>query len=444
MSGAKRSGISRALLACLPIIAVSCAPLGSRPAPERSPIESLRFSIDSLVNDARFANGYIGLLIVNPRTGDTLYSRNAGKLFMPASNQKVLTSAVALAQLGPDYRFRTVVAARGTLQGGVLNGDLVVIGRGDPTLSDRMRGSASNAMLAIVDSLAVRGVKSITGAIRPGGDVFPGNIYAYGWELDDMTSSATPTDELLFNEGMVRTVRHTARGDTIELVGTGDPTGAYLAALDTAFRSRGISAGLGVSDSIVALTEPLDTLYTFDSPPLREILKPFLKPSQNQIGEILIKTLGLERTGVGVPDSGAAVITRQLSQWGVDSTGVVVYDGSGLSRHDLVTPETMVKVLVAIQRDTAFQVFYDALPIAGVDGTISNRMRGTPAQNNMHAKTGTIEFVRSLSGYVTTADNERLVFSFLSNHLTTPVSEISRVQDAVGTLLASYRSRRAR
>ena len=118
----------------------------------------------------------------------------------------------------------------------------------------------------------------------------------------------------------MRTVRNTARGDTIELVGTGDPTGAYLAALDTAFRSRGISAGLGVSDSIVALTEPLDTLYTFDSPPLREILKPFLKPSQNQIGEILIKTLGLERTGVGIPDSGAAVITRQLSQWGVDST----------------------------------------------------------------------------------------------------------------------------
>ena len=188
MSGAKRSGISRALLACLPVIAVSCAPLGPRPAPERTPIESLRFSIDSLVNDAKFTNGYIGLLIVNPRTGDTLYSRNAGKLFMPASNQKVLTSTVALAQLGPDYRFRTVVAARGTLQGGVLNGDLVVIGRGDPTLSDRMRGSASNAMLAIVDSLAARGVKSITGAIRPGGDVFPDHIYAYGWELDDMTS----------------------------------------------------------------------------------------------------------------------------------------------------------------------------------------------------------------------------------------------------------------
>ncbi len=379
--------------------------------------------------------------MVNQRTGDTLYSRNAGKLFMPASNQKVLTSTVALAQLGPDYRYHTVIGTTGTLRNGVLDGDLIVIGRGDPSLSDRLRGSAENAMLAIVDSLSAKGVRQITGALRPGGDAFPDNIYAYGWELDDATSSATPTDELLFNEGMVHAARHTAHGDTVEVTGTDNPTRAYLAALDTALRARGIVAARGVNDSIVALTQPIDTIYTFDSPPLREILKALLKPSQNQIAEILLKTLGLEKTGVGIADSGAVVIGRQLRAWGVDTTGFVVYDGSGLTRHDLVSPETMVKILTAIQRDTAFSAFYDALPIAGVDGTISSRMRGTPAQNNMHAKTGTIEFVRSLSGYVTTADGDRLVFSFLANHFTTRVSEITRVQDAVGSLLASYHSR---
>ena len=436
--------LPRAVVVAAAVLSAACAPAGSRPFPARSPLESLRHSIDSLVNDRMFANAQLGLLVVNPRTGDTLYSRNAGKLFMPASNQKVLTSTVALAQLGPEYRFRTVMGKRGILQNGVLNGDLIVIGRGDPTLSDRMRGSAATAMLAIADSLAARGVRSITGSLRPGGDVFPDNIYAYGWEWDDLTGSGTPTDELLYNEGIVHVVRHTARGDTVVETGTDNPTRSYLAALDTALRARGIVAALGVSDSIASVTGPLDTLYAFDSPPLRDIMKHFLKPSQNQIGEILIKTLGLERTGVGIPDSGAAVITRQLKAWGVDSTGVVVYDGSGLSRHDLVSPETMVKVLSAIQRDTAFQVFYDALPIAGVDGTISNRMRGTAAQNNIHAKTGTIEFVRSLSGYVSTADNERLIFSFLSNHFTTPVSEITRVQDAVGALLAGYHSNPAR
>ena len=410
--------------------------------PARSPIEALRFSIDSLVNDPMFANAQIGLLIVNPRTGDTLYSRNAGKLFMPASNQKILTGAVALHQLGPNYRFRTVIGKRGEIRDGVLNGDLIVIGRGDPTISDRMRGNAFIAMQGIADSIAARGIRRITGTLRPGGNAFPDSIYGYGWEYDDLTSSGTPTDELLFNEGQVRFVRSTPRGDTIEYVGTRNPTLAYLAALDTALRARGV-ATTRITDSIASITEPLDTVYVFDSPPLSQILPPFLKPSQNQIGEILLKTLGLERTGVGISDSGAVVVTKQLKEWGVDSSGVFVYDGSGLSRHDLVSPETIVKILLAMQRDTAFQVFYDALPIAGVDGTIRTRMVGTPAANNLRAKTGTIEFVRSLSGYVNDADNNRLVFSFLSNHFIVPVSQISRVQDAVGALLAKYRSGRA-
>jgi serine-type D-Ala-D-Ala carboxypeptidase/endopeptidase (penicillin-binding protein 4) len=421
----------------------ACAPAAGtgRIAPARSPLGALRFSIDSLVNDPMFANAQIGLLIVNPRTGDTLYSRNAGKLFMPASNQKILTGAVALHQLGPNYRFRTVIGKRGELRDGVLNGDLIVVGRGDPTISDRMKGNAYTAMQAIADSIAARGIRRISGKLRPGGNVFPDSIYGYGWEYDDLTSSGTPIDELLFNEGQVRHIRRTARGDTIEYIGTRNPTLAYLAALDTAFRARGVVAG-GITDSIASVTEPLDTVYVFDSPPLREILPPFLKPSQNQIGEILLKTLGLERTGVGIADSGAAVVTRQLREWGVDSSGVYVYDGSGLSRHNLVSPETIMKILLAMQRDTAFQVFYDALPIAGVDGTIRTRMVGTPAANNLRAKTGTIEFVRSLSGYVTNADNDRLAFSFLSNHFIVPVSQISRVQDAVGVLLARYRSGR--
>ncbi|MEO8577519.1 MAG: gephyrin-like molybdotransferase Glp [Gemmatimonadales bacterium] len=342
------------------ILTGACAPAmgASRPVPVRSPIEALRFSIDSLVNDPMFANAQIGLLIVNPRTGDTLYSRNAGKLFMPASNQKLLTSSVALHQLGPNYRFRTVIGKRGELRDGVLNGDLFVVGRGDPSISDRMRGSAYTAMQAIADSLSARGIRRINGALRPGGNAFPDSIYAYGWEYDDLTSSGTPTDELLFNEGQVRFIRRTPRGDTIDYVGTRNPTLAYLAALDTALRARGV-VSTGISDSIASITEPFDTVYVFDSPPLRDILPPFLKPSQNQIGEILLKTLGLERTGVGIADSGAVVVTRQLKEWGVDSSGVLVYDGSGLSRHDLVSPETVVKILLAMQRDTAFQVFYD-------------------------------------------------------------------------------------
>jgi D-alanyl-D-alanine carboxypeptidase/D-alanyl-D-alanine-endopeptidase (penicillin-binding protein 4) len=406
-----------------------------------SPLDALRHSIDSLVEDPKFSNAHLGLLIVNPETGDTLYSRNAGKLFMPASNQKILTSAVALAQLGPDYRYRTVIAKRGPLKDSVLTGDLIVIGRGDPTMSDRVHGSAAAAMAAIADSIKARGITRVTGVLKQGGNAFPDSIYGYGWEWDDISGeSGAPIDELLYNEGMVQRAAKISGRDTVISVATRTPGYVYLSALYGALSQRGVRIEGLVDLTADSLTVPYDTVYVIESPPLREILKFFMKPSQNQIGEALLKTIGLEKTGIGSADAGAEVISTQLRDWGVDSTEVVVYDGSGLSRHDLVTPRTFVKVLSAMRKDTAFTVYYDAFPIAGVDGTIRSRMKGTPAENNLRGKTGTIEFVRSLSGYVDTADGQKLVFSFLSNHFTTPVSEITRVQDAVGALLASFRS----
>ena len=431
----------RIFASAIPLLVAACAPAGGPPTPERAPLASLRRSIDSLVSNPRLANAQIGVLIVNPATGDTLYSRNAGKLFMPASNQKVLTAAVALAQLGPDYRFTTVVGTRGTRRDSVLSGDLIVIGTGDPTISGRFHGSAATAMDAIADSIRARGITRVTGALVQGGNAFPDSIYGYGWEWDDLTgSSGAPVDELLYDEGMVQRPATVDGRDTTIRVATRTPGYAYLSALYLAMTRRGVSVEGLVRLEIDTLAAPVDTIYTFQSPPLSEILKHFMKPSQNQIGEVLLKTVGREKTGVGTADSGAAVITRQLYDWGVDSSGVVVYDGSGLSRHDLVSPETMVKTLVAMMRDsTTFAVFYDALPIAGVDGTIRNRMTGTPAENNLRAKTGTIEFVRSLSGYVSTATDDLLVFAFLTNHFTVPVSEVTRLQDAIGVLLASYR-----
>lgn len=380
-------------------------------------------------------------MIVNPETGDTLYSRNAGKLFMPASNQKILTSAVALAQLGPDYRYQTVIARRGELKDSVLAGDLIVIGRGDPTMSDRVYGSATRQMAAIADSIKARGINRVTGALRQGGNAFPDSIYGYGWEWDDISGeSGAPIDELLFNEGLVQRAARIGGRDTVISVATRTPGYVYLSALYSALSQRGVQIQGLVNLEADSLSLPYDTVYVIQSPPLRDILKVFMKPSQNQIGEALLKTLGLEKTGIGTADAGAEVITGQLREWGVDSTEVIVYDGSGLSRHDLVTPRAVVRILSAMRRDTAFAVYYDAFPIAGVDGTLRSRMKGTPAENNLRGKTGTIEFVRSLSGYVDTADGQRLVFSFLSNHFTTPVSEITRVQDAVGAMLASYRS----
>jgi D-alanyl-D-alanine carboxypeptidase/D-alanyl-D-alanine-endopeptidase (penicillin-binding protein 4) len=431
--------MNRPLTVALLVGVTACASAGGAPSPAPAPLRALRHSIDSLVDDPRFANAQIGLLVVNPKTGDTLYSRNAGKLFMPASNQKILTGAVALAQLGPDFRYRTTIATRGTMQDTTLNGDLLVIGRGDPTLSDRVYGSAMKQLEAIADSIQARGVLHVTGALRQSGNAFPDSIYGYGWEWDDLSGeSGAPVDELEFNEGMVVRAAKIGGRDTVIAVATRTPAYVYLGYLYSALSQSGVKIDKLVDLSIDTLSAPVDTVYAFDSPPLSEILKFFLKPSQNQIGEALLKTIGLEKTGVGTADNGAEIVSEQLKKWGADSTGYVIYDGSGLSRHDLVSPETIVKVLVAMQSDT---VFYNALPVAGIDGTIRSRMKGTPAENNLRAKTGSIEFVRSLSGYVNDADGDRLIFSFLSNHFTTPASDITRVQDAVGSLLASYKSK---
>jgi D-alanyl-D-alanine carboxypeptidase/D-alanyl-D-alanine-endopeptidase (penicillin-binding protein 4) len=406
-------------------------------------LETLRHSIDSLTSNPQFRSSHIGLLVVNPVSGDTLYSRNAGKLFIPASNMKIITGASALALLGPDYRFETAFLAHGLIRDSAIEGELSVVGRGDPTVSDRVQqGNAMTWMARVADSLLAHGIKRVNGRLVRGPNVFPDTIYGYGWEWDDLSGeSAAPIDELLYNEGMTKVTRNIAGRDTIVETATTSPARTYLEALASALTARGIVIGGGISDTGPGLITDGVELFKISSPPLREILRYMEKPSQNQIAEVLLRTIGLERTGVGSADSGSAVVSRQLLAWGAERDGFVVYDGSGMSRHDLLAPETIVRTLVAIQRDTAFQVFYDALPIAGVDGTIRTRMVGTPAAGNMRAKTGSLEFVRSLSGYVTDGDGDHLVFSILNNHFTVPVDSVSRFQNDVGVLLAGFRAR---
>ena len=216
-----------------------------------------------------------------------------------------------------------------------------------------------------------------------------------------------------------------------------DMRGAWWAALRSAMVERGITVAGGIDTARVAGGGPRVPLFTMRSPDLPVILAQMMKPSQNQVAEILFKTLGRERTGVGTADSGRRVVERQLVAWGADTAGFAVRDGSGVSRHDYVTPETIMRVLDAMRRSPSADAWLASLPIAGVDGTIGSRMRGTPAQGNVRAKTGTLDKTRSLSGYVTTGDGRLVMFSFLCNAFTTPNSAVERVQDAILVTLAS-------
>ena len=430
------------LVAIAPFALTGCATV-MRTARHSSPRSELRHEIDSLTSQPEFRNAQWGVLIVNPRTGDTLYSKNAGKLFMPASNMKIITSAVALTLLGPEYRYRTTFLTDGEVRDSLLDGNLLVIGRGDPTVSDRMRGTATIVMDALADSLRAHRIRQISGSLARVGNAFPDSIYGYGWEWDDLGEYyGAGVDELIFNEGMaptkLRPPPDTAR-DSLYSGPAKNPAKAYLDAFHDALVRKSIRMDGVVRDSILPTPFKMDTLFVLISPALREILPALMKQSQNQIAEILLRTIGLERGGLGTADSARRIVGQQLLAWGVQPDGFVIRDGSGLSDQDLLTPETIVRVLDRIQRDTAFAAYYNAMPIAGVDGTIDTRMKGTPAEGNVHAKTGTLAKARSLSGYVTTADGERLIFSILANNTTTPGSAVTHVADEIATALAAYR-----
>ena len=205
-----------------------------------------------------------------------------------------------------------------------------------------------------------------------------------------------------------------------------DDRATYLAAVTEDLRL----AGIRVASGVVPASATRDTIAVLTSLPLRQVLIAMQKPSQNQIAEMLFRTLGLEKTGVGTPDSARAVVERQLAAWGVRSDARAVRDGSGLSRHDYLTPRAIVQVLDTMRHGPDAGSFADALPIAGLDGTLANRMKHIPV-GRVRAKTGTIDKARSLSGYITAADGEQLIFSIIANNFTVPNREVDRVAEAI-------------
>jgi D-alanyl-D-alanine carboxypeptidase/D-alanyl-D-alanine-endopeptidase (penicillin-binding protein 4) len=431
-----------ATAAAIALAAGACAHARATPGP--APVRAMRLrefrrAVDSMVNAPEFRNANWGVLIADPAAGDTLYSRNAGKLFMPASNQKLLTGSTALTQLGPDFRFTTRFATAGHVADGALHGDLVVLGTGDPTFSDTLQGGDfRNAFRAMADSVAARGITRIEGVLVRGGPAFTDGDCGYGWELDDLDEPyGACVDELFVNEGYARVPRDDRDTTATRAVAIRDPRGAFFAALGDALHEKGVTFA-GVADSARVVPDSgLTTLFAIASPPLPVILARMLKPSQNQIAELLFKTLGRVKGGAGRADSARHVVERQLVAWGADSAGFAVRDGSGMSRHDFVSPETLVRVLDAMRRGPDAATWYASLPVAGEPGTLETRMLGTAAERKVHAKTGTVDKARTLSGYVTTADGRTLVFSFLCNNFTVPTRDVERVQDAILALLAA-------
>lgn len=461
-------------------------------------VRVLQQFVDSLVALPQFGNMQWGILLVAPERRDTLASVNADRLFLPASNMKLVTAAVALARLGPDFTWTTTFTRTGPVHRGVLHGDIVVAGTGDPSISSAMRRDPLEAFAPVVAALKAAGVMQITGRVRASDTpAFPGSPLGFGWDWDDLHEPyGAGITELMWNEAFtdvqVRGCGRAGRGACItttplrtspvvhadvrvRAAGSGPPEIAwwrdsaatpgitvrgsiaagdsmtfsaaqpdgratYLAAVAEAVTRAGIGVRQHATAAARVGTRDLraDTIVVLQSLPLRDVLVALQKPSQNQIAESMFRTLALHGTGVGTPDSARAIVERQLLAWGARADAHAIRDGSGLSRHDYLSPRLLVQVLDTMRRRSDFSVYHDALPIAGVDGTLRNRMQQF-AQGRVHAKTGTIDKARAISGYVTTADGEMLLFSMIANNHTVPNREVERVQDLIIEQLVNLR-----
>jgi D-alanyl-D-alanine carboxypeptidase/D-alanyl-D-alanine-endopeptidase (penicillin-binding protein 4) len=388
---------------------------------------ALRATLDSITGDTLFRSAVLGVLVLDADTHDTLYARNPFTAVMPASNMKLITGATALVRLGPDYRYRTTFVLRGAIADSTLRGDLLVFGRGDPTISQRMRGNPMLVLGGIADSMRARGVARVNGRLVHAGNAFQGPIHGFGWEWDDLSQSyGAGVDELLFNEGLAFVPGHPTGGDTLTTDAAADPAAAYLAALRAALAGRGVSISGATGRDSLAVPAGTDRAFDLLSPPLREILPHVEKPSQNQMAEVLFRTLALELTGTGRTDSAARMVTDQLLEWGADTMQFIVRDGSGLSRHNLVSPATIVRLLLAMREHDTFDVFYWSLPAVGIEGTVRTWLRGSRASEVVRGKTGTLNMVRAFSGYAESLDRRPIVFSFIANHYRTPTAAVTR------------------
>ncbi len=432
------------------------------------------------------------------RAGEVLFAHGADQLMVPASNMKILTLAAAADRLGWNHTFATTVrATSGIGPDGTLRGDLVVRGSGDPTIGDRPESASRLPDWA--DALWQRGLRRVDGRIIGDDGAFEDEALGEGWAWDDVPYGySAPESPLIYNENTaavavtpgpapgtfaagrlldeasglrleVRVLTGPADGQknlslarlpgsavlrvtgtvpagvppVIREVAVDDPAAYFASALRQALIARGIAVtgGAGDIDLMPAGPLPLDApaLLINESPPLAEIGRRLMKVSQNLYAETFLREAAVVPEGPRSAALGIRAVRETLTSWGVDPTSFSQSDGSGLSRYNLVSPTAFVRVLAHMYGDPRLRdPWIAALPVAGVDGTLEHRMSDGPAAGRVHAKTGSLSGVRSLSGYVQTVGGEWLAFSIIANNFAVPSSDIDAVTDALVQRLVTF------
>ncbi|HUG53012.1 MAG TPA: D-alanyl-D-alanine carboxypeptidase/D-alanyl-D-alanine-endopeptidase, partial [Vicinamibacteria bacterium] len=489
------SAAGRAALAGLVALGPAVPRLAAAPAPSR-----LQRALDAIVDAPRFGQAWWGVEVRSLRTGRVLYGRNPQRNVKPASTLKLVTTAAALDAFGPEARLRTTVESVGRLDGrGRILGDLYLVGRGDPQLSGRSpdgrptEGSPTAAFEEMAQSLRQAGVRRVEGRVVGHEGLFPGDRRGEDWSWGDLVwGYGAEVSALSFNDNVAtltvspgeregdpvmveRTpatsyhavvstavtggsgggrdlVLRRELGTNVVLLSGSLPAGSAAQVLSVAVEdparyaatvfaevlaAKGIAVTGGVDTSIEPLPAGARVLAAHESPPMAEIVKVVNKVSQNLHAEMLLRLLGAQVKADGSAEGGRAALDDVLDRLKVRAESWVVQDGSGLSRSDLVTPQGMVDLLLAMDRHPHAAAFRASLALAGEDGTLASRLAAPPARGRVSAKTGSIRHVNALAGYVTARSGERLAFYVAVNHHTGPASESVAAIDAIVSVLAS-------
>jgi D-alanyl-D-alanine carboxypeptidase/D-alanyl-D-alanine-endopeptidase (penicillin-binding protein 4) len=522
----KRKALCSFAASLIALLLVTAA-IGQTPAPPAT-LAELQQRLTEHVTNPRFAAGSLGIKVVSLDSGKTLFEHDAHKLLSPASNSKLYTVALALDTFGGDYRIKTsLYAAAKPDRRGTLKGDLIVYGRGDPTINARLHGGdIFKALQPLVAALTNAGVKRIRGDLVGDDSFFHGPPYGSGWSWDDMQnyygaeiSALTINDNtlkvlvkpgdsngipcrIMFSPAttylIVSNRTRTISGERGSLnfyrpieenvlyangrfpisetnftddVTVHNPAGLFVAWFKEALARHGIkvSGKTRTANWLDRQAKPLDPgklveLGFVESFSLRDLAREVQKPSQNLYTDLLLAHVGemerrsptrreggegTQRAGseIGAPinseDLGIRALRAFLAKAGVPRGDVQFEEGSGLSRNNLTTPNATIALLQYMSRHAEADAYLNALPIAGVDGTLRSRMRGTPAAGNVRAKTGTLRWANALSGHVKTAAGERLLFSLMLNRYVAPDNEhTGRAEiDKIAVMLAGFTGR---
>ncbi len=362
-------------------------------AADATPSASLRAAVDTALADERLTGVGLGLSLWVEGFGE-IEAVNPELRLRPASNQKLLTAMGALEVLGPDHVFTTKVRVVGPVDDGVLDGDLYLVGGGDPSLAFTGPGSLET----LAASVRAAGITDVRGTVYADESRYDDLRRANGWSSSVAPAWVGSLSALTVDENRYRAdapfladpARYNA-AQFVELLG---------------------AAGVGVNGGVAAAKVPpgATIIAQIESPPLRSLLVEVLRESNNTYAELLVKEIGRARHAQGTTATGLAVIADALAMFCLPET-ILQQDGSGLSHGNARSTRSWRQFLQAAQARPWWSHFVAALPVAAESGTIENRFVETEAAGNLRAKTGTITGLRSLSGLLTTAGGRRVFFS---------------------------------